>query len=287
MKVMMTTTLKPNDLNIYIKNRKKIYSSRGGWKIGLGVKNCGFDMMEDLVGTHSYMQVVVLNATGKMPERRLADWIEANHICLSWPDPRIWCNRIGAIAGSVRTGSVAATTLGTLAADAKSYGIKPLIQGAELIQRALSYIESGKSATDFVDLELKKFKGKPHIMGYARPIAKGDERIPAMEKVTKNLKFKLGPHLKLAYQIEQVLLDRFGESMNINGYMSAFLSDQNYSPYEIYQIYSVLVFSGVTACFVDSLEKPKGSFSPEFVSDINYTGKPKRQLPAATKAKSL
>lgn len=267
-----------NNYQPWEKYHGHIVSSRGGWKIGSGVQNCGYDMMEDLVGKTSYMQVVVLNATGRLPSKAIADWIDAIHICLSWPDPRIWCNRIGALAGSSRASGVAASCLGVLAAESTSYGIKPLISGVDFIKHAHTQITQGFSVEDFIATEIKKHGGKPHLMGYARPIAKGDERIPAMEKVTEELGFPLGEHLSLAYQIESVLSTKFDESMNINGYVSAFLADQGYSPIEVYRIFSAVVLSGVTACYADTADRLEGSFAPLKTSDVIYKGAKSRTV---------
>ena len=257
----------------------KVITSRGGWKIGQGVKCCGYDMMTELVGKASYMQVVMLNATGRLPSRALADWVEAIHICLSWPDPRIWCNRIGALAGTSRTSSVAATSLGLLAAESNSYGIKPLLSGVEFIQYAWQQVKSGISVEDFIQEEVKKYGGKPFLMGYIRPIAKGDERIPAMELISKELGFSTGKHLALAYDIEKTLNKKYGETMNVNGYVSAFLSDQGFNPEEVYRIFSFVVVSGVTACFSDTEQRIEGGFSPLKTSDISYKGPAYRKLP--------
>jgi citrate synthase len=267
-----------NNYQPWEKYHGRIVSSRGGWKIGSGVQNCGYDMMTDLVGKVSYMQVVVLNATGRLPSKALADWIEAVHICLSWPDPRIWCNRIGALAGSSRASGVAASCLGVLAAESTSYGIKPLISGVEFIEHALTQITQGTSVDDFISEETKKNGGKPNLMGYARPIAKGDERIPAMEEVTKRLGFPTGENLSLAYKIEKTLHTRYDESMNINGYVSAFLVDQGFSAIEVYRIFSAVVFSGVTACYTDTADRIEGSFAPLKTSDVIYKGSPLRTV---------
>jgi len=261
-----------NNYQAWEKYHGHIVSSRGGWKIGSGVQNCGYDMMNDLVGKASYMQVVILNATGRLPSKALADWVEAIHICLSWPDPRIWCNRIGALAGSSRTSGVAASCLGVLAAESTSYGIKPLISGVEFIEFAYAQIAQGTPVEDFISTETKKHGGKPHLMGYARPIAKGDERIPAMEKVTEQLGFPIGQHLSLAYKIESILNNKFDESMNINGYVSAFLADQGLSAIEVYRIFSAVVLSGVTACYADTADRIEGSFAPLKTTDVIYKG---------------
>ena len=260
-------------------SRNIIRSSKGGWLAGEGVFNHGYNMMNDFVGKISYMQVVVLNATGRLPERKMADFFDAGHICLSWPDPRIWCNHIGALAGSTRTSPVAATISGVLASDSRSYGAKPIKSGMEFIQSAYLQNKSGITVEDIIENECKKHGGKPYFMGYARPIAKGDERIEAMERTAKNLGLKIGKYLQLAYEIEKILIEKYNESMNINGYMSAFLSDHNFTPIEAYRIFSFVVASGVTACYIDSRDKAADLFLPLHCKDINYQGKASREVP--------
>ncbi len=276
----MSSNTKSKPHQFWDEHRGTIRSKKGGWVIGKAVFNHGYSIMDELVGKVSYTQVVMLNATGRLPERRLAEWCEAIYICMSWPDPRIWCNQIGALGGTTRTSVVAATTAGVLAADAKTYGMKTLLQGVRFIQGALqNHKNDGHSADEIVKNECAKHRGKPHIMGYARPIAKGDERIPAMEEVQKKLGLPVGEHQQLAYQIEKSLLRGFDESMNLNGYMSAFLSDQGYTAEEVYRIFAVFVSSGVTACYIDTRDRPPEAFLPLRCDDIEYTGKPARAVP--------
>jgi len=266
------------DTTLWDKNRNKIYSKKGGWLIGKGVYSHGYDMMNDFVGKVSYMQVMILNATGKMPERRLAEWFEAAHICLSWPDPRIWCNHIGALGGTVKTSAVAATIAGILANDSRSYGAKPILEGMRFIQHAMKISKQGLSVEEIVEAECAKHGGKPYIMGYARPIAKGDERVPAMERVASHLEFSRGEHLKLSFEIEDYILEKFSEGININGYVAAFLSDQGFSPEDVYRTCSVVVNSGVTACYADARDRPADAFLPLRCDDISYQGKARREL---------
>lgn len=263
----------------YDRYRNKVRSRSGGWFPGKGVFCHGHNMMEDLVGKTSYFQVLVLNATGRLVEKRLADWFEAIHICLSWPDPRIWCNCIGALGGAMRSSVVAATTAGILAADSKAYGQKTVIEGADFIQGALALFKKGFPPEEIVQKECARLGGKPTIMGYARPLAKGDERIEAMERTAASLGYQPGEHLRLAYQIEKVLLAEHDESMNINGYISAFISDQGFTPNEAYRIFSVLVASGVTACYVDTYNRPPETFLPLRCDDIDYQGVSSREVP--------
>jgi len=261
------------------KRRGVIHSSKGGWKMGEGVFSHGYNLLDDLVGEKSYFQLMILHSTGVLVERPVADWFEAIFGCLSWPDPRIWCNQIGALGGSMRASIVAATTAGTLAGDSRTYGQKPVIEGMRFIQQALADFKNGLSVEKLVNSECERHGGKPYIMGYARPLAKGDERVTAMERVSRDLGLTFGDHLKLAYEIENILSDKFDESMNINGYASACFSDFGFTPDEGYRICTLLVSSGVTACYLDTLQKPPESFLPMRCDDIDYQGPPPRPVP--------
>ena len=266
------------DTSLWDRQRNKIISKKGGWFVGDGVFCHGYNMMDELVGKVSYMQVVVLNATGRLPERHVADWLEAVHICLSWPDSRIWCNQIGALGGTMRASAVASTAAGVLATDSRSYGVKPIKEGIEFIQRAMASLNRGVSVKEIVLNECEKHGGKPRIMGYARPIAKGDERVLAMELVTKKKGFSVGEHLKLAYEVERELLTRFNEGMNINGYVAAFMADQGFSAEEVYRLYAMVVSSGVNACYGDMRDRPAEVFLPLRCDDIDFQGKAYRKL---------
>jgi len=275
----MSSNTKTANSTLWDKNQAVIRSSVGGWKVGEAVYNHGYSMMDDFVGQLSYMQVVMLNATGRLPERNIADWVEQVHICMSWPDSRIWCNQIGALGGTSHTSVIAATCAGLLANDSRTYGAKPIIEGVRFIRSAQSQKKKGVTIEKIIEIECAKHGGKPHIMGYARPIAKGDERIPVMEEVQKKIKIPFGPHQKLAYAISDTLQKQFNESINFNGYTAAVLADLNFSPAEAYRISSLVVSSGVTACYVDTMGKPPESFFTQRCDDINYTGKAIRPLP--------
>ena len=275
----MSSNIKNNDTTLWDHYRGVIRSNIGGWKIGEAVYNHGHSMMDDFVGKLSYMQLVMLNATGRIPSRELADWVEGVHICMSWPDPRIWCNQIGALGGSNRTSVIAATTAGVLANDSRSYGTKPLLEGLAFIQTAMKLYRDGQSIEEIINNNSPKHAGKPLVMGYARPIAKGDARIHAMEQVQTELGMKIGEHQELANAIDRYLSENYDEAMNFNGYASAVLSDHDCTPEEAYRLFSILVASGVTACYVDCMQKPAETFLSLRCEDIDYQGKPPRPLP--------
>lgn len=259
--------------------RGRVFSHTGGWFPGRGVYSHGFSMLEELVGKKSYFQIMILNATGRLVEKPLADWVEAIFGCLSWPDPRIWCNQIGALAGAARASNLAATVMGCLATDSRTYGSLPIIEGVTFIQNALILHKQGMSVSRIVTDIAEANGGKPKIVGYIRPIAKGDERLEAMEKVSNSLGLVQGEHLTLAYEIEHFMRENYDEGMNINGYAAAVLSDHGFTAQEIYQICPVAVASGVTACYLDTLKRPPNNFLPLRCDDMDYQGHAPRPVP--------
>ncbi len=268
------------DVSYWDNRRGKIVSSAGGWLGGLDAYSHGHSIMNELLGHVSYMQMIILNATGKLVDENLSKWFEGNFIGMSYPDSRIWCNQIGALCGSARTSVTAATVAGTLAADSRAYGgSKTSLQGIQFIQNALKEYQEGMVVEKIVSNCKKNKNNKPVITGYARPVEKKDERLEPHEKMTYKLGFSIGEHLSLAYEIGQYLEKKYGLGINIGGYTSAFLSDQGFTGDEVYQIKSMVVASGVTACFIDAKNKKPDSFLPLRCDDIDYSGHPPRDLP--------
>lgn len=261
-------------------NRGHIYSNKGGWTLGEGVSNQGYSMLDELVGKASFFQVLMLNVTGNLPDARLAQWMEAAFICLSWPDPRIWCNKIGALAGDARVAPMAAICAGTMASDSKLYGPGTVLDTLHFIAAARSASLEGRSMREFIEQQAR-VKGRLMVPGFARPIAKGDERVAAMRAVAEKLGFVDGPHLGISYEIESYLVQQYGESLNLAGYLAAFWLDQGLDNHQGYIVFSLCVNAGVHACYAEYRAKIPGSFLPLRCEDIEYIGVPERKVPCA------
>lgn len=267
------------DTSFWDEQRGMIHTQKGGWIIGEAIYNQGYSMMDDLVGKASLMQVLILNITGKLPQRRLAEWLDAAFTCMSWPDARIWCNQIGSLAGTMQATSVAGAAAGILATDSTLYGAAPLLEGTKFIRNSLIKYKEGLSVEEILKEHQRRPNSVPVIVGYVRPIATGDERVEAMKRVTDQLGFETGEHLSLSFEIEQLMLEKFNEGININGYVSAFLCDQGYSNMEIYRICSTCVNAGVQACYTEAADRPPESFFPLHCDDIDYQGVVPRPVP--------
>jgi hypothetical protein len=275
------TTMEKDDTSFWDAMRGKIHTRKGGLVISTGtVKNHGYDLLNDLMGNIPYFQLLILNVTGRIPERRLAEWLEAYFFCLSYPDARIWCNHIGSLAGTLSASPVAATCAGVLTSDSRMYGPGAVLDSVNFITDALSKKKTGMSAEEIVKVHPRRRPdGTPMISGYNRPVASGDERIPALERITARLGFQRGEHLTLAFEIEEVMYQKYNEHINSGGYRSAFLCDQGFSGKEIYRILSLIVSAGVMACYCEAADRPGETFFPLRCDDIDYQGKPPRALP--------
>lgn len=260
---------------LWDKLRGTIRSRIGGWLIGQDVIIHGRGLLNELLGETSYFQLLLLNVTGRLPERRLADWVEGTFMCLSWPDARIWCNQIATYAGTLRTTPTAAVSAGLLASESRLYGPGTVLSATNFIVDALRSQQTGIPATKIIEnyRQLHKTRAVP---GFGRPVARGDERVVAMKKLAECLNFEVGEHLALANSIEDELLKEAGESMNLAGYIMAFLSDLDYTADEIHALYSVCVEAGLLACYRDAVQAPSDAFMPMRVEDVQYSGPPPR-----------
>jgi citrate synthase len=259
--------------------RNTLRTKRGGWIRGEKIISHGYSLMDDLVGKQSYFQILLMNILGELPERRLADWLEATYSCLSFPDARIWCNQIGALAGTSRALPLDGILPGILASDSTMYGPGTVPDTYKFLTAAKQESQAGLSIEQIVVKRSRRKGSIPVIPGFGRPLATGDERVNRMEVVAKELGYEVGETLQLAYEIEQYLLRYHDESMNLATYTVAFLMDQGFDVIQIQDAGSLMVAAGVVACYMDALEKPPETFLPLRCNDIEYTGPVARAVP--------
>lgn len=261
--------------------RGTIRTSIGKWLGGEDVIVRGHRLLDDLLPQLSLMQLQVLNITGRLVEAPLAQWLEKSFFMVSYPDARIWCNQIAALAGANGASPVAAATAACLGADSRAYGSSQTqwLAMSTLRQLLLDH-QAGRTLAELVARFPIKH-GLPAIMGFARPANKTDERLGPMRKLTQQLRFSPGPHQIFAGQLAEWLKEEFGADLNIAGFMAAFLLDQGFTPEEIYQLRALAVANGAMACYGDRLGKPEGTFLPQRCGDVAYTGPEIRALPQA------
>jgi hypothetical protein len=195
-------------------------------------------------------------------------------LCTSYPDPRLWNNRIAALAGTARSTATLAISAANAASEASIYGRRPDIRAIDFLFRTQQCLEKGDNLEELIKAELKKYRAIP---GYGRPITRKDERIEPLMALAEELGFSKGPYVKLAFDVEKILLQgRWRLYMNIAALSAALAADQGLSTREYYH-YVILSFSaGMFPCYIDALEKVEGIFFPLTCDRVQYEGKPRR-----------
>ncbi len=258
--------------------REHIKSSVGVWRGGKDTWFQNLSMRKDVIGDKSYMQILTLNATGKLPNRDFADWLETNFIGLSYPDSRIWCNQVAAFAGCLSTTPTSAIAAAILAADSRAYGGNQTSEsGMMQLQKARKLYLQSQSWKN-VCSNVKQRNGKPMFIGFARPVDKDDERITPYDQHRQKLGLPEGKYLKFALELSNHLNQAFGLAINSGGYANAMLLDNGFSGLEAARIKAFAVAGGAIASYRDNLNKTS-TFLPQHCSDIEYIGIEPRNIP--------
>ena len=191
-------------------------------------------------------------------------------ICTSFPDPRIWNNRVAALAGTARsTGALAAAGV-VAVSEATIYGLKPIKGALDFFLRAQKKIDQGESLEQVVKEELKQFRS---VYGYGRPVVNNDERIKPMMEFARSIGCGSGRYVRLAFEVERYLSGtRLKYKMNGGAICAALLADEGITPIDIYHMATYTFTAGAMPCYIDAQQKPEGSFFPLRTSRLNYKG---------------
>ncbi len=249
----------------------------GAWFAGERVVLRGKDLFTDLFDK-SWVAIWFYTVTGRFfePERlelmtRL--WV----LCSSFPEPRIWNNRVSALTGSARATAFQALASATSASEGVFFGGQANLTAINLIKRVKSkVVDDNEDLEAVIDNEISDTRSFP--AGFGRPIINSDERIPPAIRLAKELGFDKGEHLSLALQIEKLLLSkRYRVKLNIGGLTAALCADQGLSELEYYCLTSVIYSAGIMACYFDASHKPVGTLFPLRCERIEYQGKNSRK----------
>lgn len=217
------------------------------------------------------MGLLLYGVTGRVfDEKQLRLFEGIWTICTSYPDPRLWNNRVAALSGTVRSSAGLGIGAANAVSEASIYGRRPDIRAIDFLFRAQEQLDSGTELPEIIHSEIKKYQ---RIFGYGRPIARRDERIDPLMALANNLGFADGKFIKLAFAVERALLDDgLRLPMNIAVVAAGLAADQGLSRREYYK-YMVLSFSvGMFACYVDTYAKPEGALFPLRCGRIRYEG---------------
>lgn len=249
----------------------------GAWFKGERVVFRGKDLFTDMHNL-PWIGVLLYGITGCIPSPTQIKLFEGIwRICTSYPDPRIWNNRIAALAGTTRSTAALAIGAATAVSEATIYGRRPDIRSIDFLLRAQQQRQQGIELIDIIKQELKLHRG---IMGYGRPVINGDERIAPMKILLEELALLNGNYVQLAFEIESILLNgRWRMQMNAAALSAGACADQGLSPTQYYQYLTLSFSAGMFPCYQDAVSKPPQAFFPFSIDDIQYKGPAPRKWP--------
>jgi hypothetical protein len=192
----------------------------------------------------------------------------------SYPDARLWNNRVAALAGSARSTGNLGIAAALAISDAQLYGRGVDRRTIEFLIRAKVQIDAGTDLKELVKAELKQKRG---IAGYGRPLVSADERIAPMMARVREQSMDGGKYLKLAFEVEKILLEgRLRLRMNYAALAAALAADCGLSPQEYYLLGFPVFLAGMPPCYLDASEKPEGLLFPLPCRMLLYEGVPRR-----------
>lgn len=231
----------------------------------------GQDLHADLRDM-DWVELYLFGITGR---RFTSEQIELLHgilVYTSYPDARLWNNRVAALAGSVRSTPGLGIAAAMAVSEASIYGGQPGVRAIDFFLRAQRHVTNGGTLADFVAKEGR-------IYGYGRPTPDTtDERIPWLKALANRLSLDQGPHFKIALEVEKILVSRHAHlRMNYAAITSSLCADIGFSISE-FQVFRVPLFmAGMPPCYIEAVQKPEGTTFPIPCKGVFYEGVSKRR----------
>lgn len=238
----------------------------------------GHDLHAELKGL-DWMELYVFGITGMRFTPAQVELLHALWTCTSYPDARLWNNRVAALAGSARSTATLAIAAGIAASEATIFGWQPVMNVADFLLRARAEREAGAALPEVVARELARHK---HIGGYGRPVAtlQVDERIPFLQDLMARLGLPAGPCLELAFAVEAELLAT-GRALRMNyaPVLAAIPLDFGLSLRQLHLFVTPCLMAGMPPCHLEAAERPPGATFALRCERIAYSGAAPREWP--------
>jgi hypothetical protein len=229
----------------------------------------GKDLHADLKDM-DWMELYVFGITGRRLSSEQLRLLHSVWTYTSYPDVRLWNNRVAALAGSSRSTGNLGVAAALAVSEASIYGRGIDMRAIDFLLRTQKSLQAGGALEDCVRVELDAHRS---IAGYGRPLINGDERNQHMMALAEKLGMNKGPYLQLAFDIENLLFSgRWRMKMNYAGLVAALIADLGFSPREYYLFLFPAFLAGMQPCLIEASERPEGTLYPISCNDILYDG---------------
>jgi hypothetical protein len=222
----------------------------------------------------TWVELYVFGITGRRFSQEQLRLVEAIWTYTSYPDARIWNNRVAALAGSARSTGALGMAAALAISEASIYGGGILARIIDFFARTQQRLERGEDLGDCVRGELDKHRS---IGGYGRPVVNGDERIQHLLSLAQSLDLHQGPYVRLAFAVEELLLaGRWRMKMNYAALGAALCLDIGITHRELCLIMFPIFLAGMPPGFIEATDRPEGTLFPMPCNNILYEGPPLR-----------
>lgn len=254
-------------------NVGRVLSQMGAFFPGSHVIFRGQDLHADLKDM-AWVELFVFGITGRRFSKEQLHLLQAVWTTTSYPDVRIWNNRVAALAGTARSTGNLGVSAALAVSEASIYGRGIDIRALDFLIRARRHADAGQDLAAFVQDELRRERS---IAGYGRPLVSRDERIDHLLALARELGLADGPFLALAHAVRDVLRNgRWRQEMNYAGLAAALAADMGFSPREYYLYGFPAFLAGMLPCFIEAAERPEAALFPLPCSHLRYEGAPSR-----------
>ena len=236
----------------------------------------GHDLHRDLKNM-DWFALCAFGITGRqIPAAQLRLFTSA-WVYTSYPDARLWNNRVAALAGTTRSTPNLAISAAQAISEATIFGRGNEFRALDFFLKTRQALDAGATLADHLEGFLR---AGGRMAGYGRPISSTDERTPLVLDLARELGLADGPYVAMAYEI-----DRYFEStgrplrMNLSALLSAFAADFNWTPREFNMLMFTCFLAGMYPCYLEAVDKPPGALFPVPCADVRYEGVAARDWP--------
>lgn len=254
-------------------NAAGLKSRMGAFFPGSHVIFRGHDLHAELKDM-DWLELYVFGITGRRFSAAQLRLMQAIWTYTSYPDVRLWNNRVAALAGSMRSTGTLGVAAALAVSEASIYGGGILARAIDFFIRTRQRLEGGG---DLAACLREEFDTHRSIGGYGRPLINGDERIAPMLALARDLDLDHGPYLRLALTVEQALLSgRWRMKMNYAALVAALGADIGLTQREFYLFMFPVFLAGMPPCFIEAAERAEGTLYRISCADIAYEGQAQR-----------
>lgn len=263
--------IKPHTLNAY---SGPIQTRMGAAVGGERAVFRGYDLHRDLKDIH-WVELSLLAVTGRRFSPAEVRICNALLTYTSYPDPRIWNNRVASLAGTSRSTGNLAVSAALAASEGSLFGGQACYQALDFLFGAQAWVDDGGDLATFTGNHLARHRA---VAGFGRPRVNRDERIAPILALLAEEGFEDGRFMRLAKQVEEILqAGRWRYRMNYAALAAAVYGDLGLTPEQYYLVAYPAFICGMLPCYIDAREKPAGAIMPISCDAMKYVGTSGRQ----------